>query len=151
MQYLEILKVSRENTLALIENLSTEQLNLIPEKFNNNLIWNLGHLVVTQQLLCYKLSGLDCAVSEDLIQRYRKGTAPEQDASKEEITLIKQLALSLIESTHQDLKEGVFKNYTPYMTSFRVELTSIEEALSFNNVHETMHYGYMRALYKLVH
>lgn len=150
MQHLEILKTSRENTLALIEKLSDEQLNLIPEKFNNNLIWNLGHLVVTQQLLCYKLSGLACAVSEEMIQRFRKGTKPEADVSREEIELIKQYSLSLVESTQKDLAADIFKDYTPYMTSFRVELRSIEDALSFNNVHETMHYGYMRALYKLV-
>ncbi len=150
MQHLNVLRTSRENTLALIENLSDEQLNFIPEKFNNNLIWNLGHLVVTQQLLCYRLAGLECAVNDEMIQSYRKGTKPETNASKEEIALIKQLSLSLIDSTQKDLEAGVFKNYTPYMTSFRVELTSTEDAIIFNNIHETMHYGYMRALCKLM-
>jgi hypothetical protein len=33
-----------------------DQLNTIPEGFNNNLIWNIGHIIVSQQLLVYKLS-----------------------------------------------------------------------------------------------
>jgi hypothetical protein len=33
-----------------------EQLNKIPEGYNNNLIWNIAHVVVVQQMLVYKLS-----------------------------------------------------------------------------------------------
>jgi len=39
----------------MITPFSLEQLNKIPEGFNNNLIWNIAHCVVTQQLLCYKV------------------------------------------------------------------------------------------------
>ncbi len=150
MNTFTLLKTSRQNTLDLIENLSEAQLNKIPEGFTNNLIWNLGHLVVTQQLLCYRLAGLECQVSEQLIEKYRKGSSPAQDASTEEIQLIKELALSLVDETEEAYQASIFQNYTPYMTSYKVELKSIEDALGFNNIHEGLHYGYMRALYKLV-
>ena len=150
MNTFTLLRTSRQNSLDLIKDLSDEQLNKIPEGFSNNLIWNLGHLVVTQQLLCYRLSGLPCHVEDELIEKYRKGSAPTQDASAEEIKTIKKLAIELVDKTEKEYKEKIFKDYTPYMTSYKVELTSIEEALDFNNLHEGLHYGYMRALYKLV-
>ncbi len=150
MNTFTLLKTSRQNALDLIQNLSDIQLNLIPEGFSNNMIWNLGHLVVTQQLLCYKLSNLDCHVTDEMIGKYRKGTKPEQDASPEEIALIKKLALELVDTTEKEYKDKIFKEYNPYMTSYNVELTSIEDALNFNNIHEGLHYGYMRALYKLM-
>jgi len=44
--------------LEYFDNYTLEQLNKIPEGFSNNLIWNIGHIIVTQQVLIYKLSNL---------------------------------------------------------------------------------------------
>ncbi|PHO01645.1 damage-inducible protein DinB, partial [Rhodobacteraceae bacterium 4F10] len=63
----EVLKRSRDLVLKRIEGLSLEQLHIIPEGFNNNIAWNVAHLVVTQQLLHYKLSGLNCLAPDELI------------------------------------------------------------------------------------
>jgi len=42
----------------MIEDFSLEELNKIPEGFNNNIIWNIAHVIATQQALVYGLSGL---------------------------------------------------------------------------------------------
>lgn len=39
----------RTSVLNLIESLTLKQINEIPAGFNNNIIWNLGHLVATDQ------------------------------------------------------------------------------------------------------
>ena len=49
---------NRELFLELVNSLSIEQLNKIPEGFNNNIAWNFGHIVVTTQTLCYVRSGV---------------------------------------------------------------------------------------------
>jgi len=46
---IERLKKTRIFLLDLIKDLTTEQLNEIPKGFNNNIIWNLGHLIASQQ------------------------------------------------------------------------------------------------------
>ena len=51
----EVLKKSREIVTRLVSGLSIEQLHSIPQGFKNNIAWNVAHLVVTQQLLHYKL------------------------------------------------------------------------------------------------
>ena len=51
----EALKKSRELVLKKIDGLSLEQLHKIPDGFKNSIAWNVAHLVVTQQLLHYKL------------------------------------------------------------------------------------------------
>ncbi|WAC00870.1 DinB family protein [Lacinutrix neustonica] len=58
---------------AYLEELSLAQLNAIPNGFNNNVIWNIGHCIVTEQILVYKLSGLKPHVSEALIEKIQKG------------------------------------------------------------------------------
>ena len=74
----DILKKSRELVLKELEGLTLEQIHKIPEGFKNNIAWNVAHLVVTQQLLHYKLSGLNPLCPDDLIDGYRKGTFPEK-------------------------------------------------------------------------
>ena len=41
--------VNRNILLGYFDKFNLEQLNTIPKGFNNNLIWNLGHIMVVQQ------------------------------------------------------------------------------------------------------
>ncbi len=148
MQAFDILQQTRANVLAQIDGLSEEQLNLIPPGFNNNIIWNVGHIVITQELLFYKLSGLDCNVSDELIGKYRKGSKPEGDADAAEIAQIKALLKNSPEKAKADFEKGIFKTYHSYTTSYKVTLNSIEDAVYFNNIHEGLHLGYVMAMMK---
>ncbi|SNR17461.1 DinB family protein [Tenacibaculum jejuense] len=146
----DILRKSRELVLKRIEGLTHEQLHKIPEGFNNNIAWNVAHLVVTQQLLHYKLSGLQCLIPDDLIEKYRKGTAPTEELSEEEFEEVKELLAGLPDTLEEDYKEGIFKEYTEYPTSTGYVLSSIDNAIAFNNLHEGIHLGAIMALSKLV-
>lgn len=139
---------SRENFIALLEAYPTEKLNHVPEGYNNNLIWNFGHVIVTQQLLCYKLSGLQMHVSDKLVDTYRKGTRPEREISEGEILKLKHLALETVRHLQNDLEKGTFSNFHEYTTSFGVTLHNIDEAIHFNSLHETLHLGYAMAMRK---
>ncbi|MDV7186248.1 DinB family protein [Lutibacter sp. TH_r2] len=146
----DVLKKSRILTLKVIEGLTVKQLNIIPKGFNNNIAWNIGHLVVTQQLLCYKLSGLECNVSDEMIANFGKGSAPSYTVSEEEFNTFKKLLVELPILLEEDYTKGIFKNYADYTTSVNITLTNIEEAISFNNYHEGIHLGIILQLKKLV-
>jgi len=81
----DILSNIRHISKDLLEKHSLEDLNKIPEGFNNNIIWNFGHLVVTTQLLAYKLSGLPMHVSDAMVDKYKKDTKPEGPVSQAEV------------------------------------------------------------------
>jgi hypothetical protein len=127
-----------------------EQLNKIPQGFKNNIAWNIAHLTVTQQLLCYKLSGLNCLVSEEMIAGFQKGTAPNQPISKEEFEVIKAQFLQLPLQLEEDYNKGIFKNYSEYKTSVNITLNSVEDAIMFNSYHEGIHLGIILQLMKFV-
>ncbi|CAM1356709.1 MULTISPECIES: DinB family protein [Tenacibaculum] len=146
----EVLKKSRELVFNLIDGLTIEQLHKIPEGFNNNIAWNVAHLVVTQQLLHYKLSGLQCLVSDELIDNYRKGTKPSETFTEEELEEVKELLLGLPDTLKEDFEAGIFTDYTSYKTSTGFVLDSFKTALAFNNMHEGMHLGVIMAMRKLV-
>ena len=146
----DILRKSRELVLKRIEGLSHEQLHKIPEGFNNNIVWNVAHLVVTQQLLHYKLAGLQCLVPDELIENYRKGTSPSEEMNEEDFEEVKELLVGLPDTLEEDYKEGIFKEYTEYPTSTGFVLSSIDNGIAFNNLHEGIHLGIIMALTKLV-
>jgi hypothetical protein len=129
---------------------SLEQLNKIPASFSNNMIWNIAHIIVTQQLLVYKLSGLPMMVSDEMIEKYKKGTKPEQEVTQAEVDEIKSLLFSTIEKTKEDYENGVFKNFQEYPTSTGFVLANLEGAMNFNNFHEGLHIGVLMSIRKLV-
>ena len=146
----EILKKSRELVFKKIDNLTIEQLHKIPEGFKNNIAWNVAHLVVTQQLLNYKLSGLNCLASDELIENYKKGTLPTETFSEQEFEEVKELLVGLPDTLQEDYEAGIFTEFKEYETSLGFTLDSIETAISFNNLHEGIHLGIIMALLKLV-
>ena len=147
---LEIIRKSREGFIYICKNLSMDQMNLIPQGFNNNIIWNFGHTIAVQQSLCYGLSGLPLKIDLSLYNKYKKGSKPESYVSLEEYQELQNLSISLINELENDLNNNVFQNYSPYMTSLNVELDNIEKAVTFNAFHEGLHFGYMMALKRVV-
>lgn len=148
---IDVLKKGRVLLLKVVEDYSLEQLNKIPEGFGNNIAWNIAHLVVTPYLLCYKLSGLEMAISEEMVNRYKKGTAPNGHlVSKEEWEEIKTLFVGFADKLEEDYHKGIFKTYQEYTTSPGVVLTDIVKAIDFANFHEGIHLGAILALRKLV-
>lgn len=148
---LQVTIASRELLQKFIESHTLEQLNKIPEGFKNNIIWNIGHVVVTQQLLAYKLSGLAMMVTDEMVSKYQKGSAPQGNVTQEEVEAIKSLLFSTITKTEQDLENGLFQNYMEYTVSTaNFTLKSIEDAMQFNNFHEGLHIGIIMQLRKFV-
>lgn len=141
----------RVNFKKLLESLPEEQLYVIPKGFKNNIMWHFAHTVVTQQILIYKLAGLPMIVSEDLINKYRKGTDGDPTflpGFKDEIILT---SYSTLEKFQTDiLTPEIFQNFQTYPTSFGIELNSYEQAIRFNNIHESLHLGYAMAMRKLL-
>jgi hypothetical protein len=147
---IKIMKVTRQNVMNLIKTYSLEQLNRIPEGFGNNLLWNFGHIIVTQQLLCNGLSNLPMYTNNEMVASYRKGSKPELKINKGELTEMIELAQQNIERLESDYAQGRFQEYKTYTTSYNLTLTNIEEAIQFNNVHEAMHFGTCLAIKKFL-
>lgn len=135
---------------SFLDNYNLEQLNKIPKGFSNNIIWNIAHTIVTQQILVYQLSGLTCIVPDDAIERFKKGTKPDGDLSQAEVDAIRDLLFITIEKTKVAYNNDVFKKFNEYTVSTKSTLTNVEEAIDFNNFHEGIHLGAILALRKFV-
>src|SRR5207248_878901 len=108
---IEIVLKPRLMVLNAIKDLSPEQLNLVPQGFNNNIIWNLAHMISAQQGICYTRAGLPIVTEDKFYTPYRPDTKPADFVGEEDIATIKELFISTIEQLETDLDNGIFGNY----------------------------------------
>lgn len=141
---------NRKVLLSFLENNSVEKLNTIPDGFSNNLIWNIGHCIVVQQLLVYKLSGLPLMVSDEMVEKFRKGTKPEETVTQEEINEMKTLLFSTLEQTKLDFSNDIFKTYSEFTSMTGFTMKNAKAAMEFNNYHEGLHLGIMFQIKKFI-
>ncbi|GGH21396.1 DinB family protein [Mucilaginibacter phyllosphaerae] len=147
---LDIMLQPRIKILETLQGFTVAQLNTIPAGFNNNIIWNLGHMVAAQQGVCYKRAGLNTWVDDAFFQRYKPESKPEAPVDEEEFENIKQLLVSSLDQLKKDYADSVFTNYPAWTTRYGVKIANIEDALAFLPFHEGLHIGYIMAMRKLV-
>lgn len=146
----KIWETNRNIYNTFLENYSLEQLNKIPTGFSNNLIWNIGHIIVAQQGLVYRLSELPMYISTEMVDIYKNGSKPTGKTSQVEVDELKLLLFNLLEKTKADFADGKFITYNEFTTSTGFHLASTKDAIEFNNYHEGLHLGFMMNIRKFV-
>ena len=144
------LLITRKNLISSLDNLSESHLLIIPNGFNNNILWNFGHIIVSQQLLCYAKAGVPLLVPQNLVDSFRKATSPKDCVNPVSFSELKSLAISAIEQFKIDLEANKFSNYESYPTSSGFELKSIEDAILYSQHHEGYHAGVISSIKNLI-
>lgn len=150
---IEILKGFRTFLLHQIDGLSANQLNYIPVGYNNNIIWNIGHMNAAMQNMIYVKAGLPITISGEYFNAYLPGTAPDAFVSESSTAIIKELFIRSLDQLQEDLGQNIFKTYSPSAAIPKVygfEVNNIDAALEYILYHDGLHAGYINALRKLV-
>ncbi len=145
----KIWQKNRDLYLDFLNVYSLEQLNTVPQGFSNNLIWNIGHIIVVQQLMVYKASNLPMYISDDLFLKYKPGTKPTT-TSQTEVDELKDLLISLVDKTQDDFATEKFSSFNEFTTRTGFQVSSLKEAIDFNNYHEGLHLGFMMNIRKFI-
>ncbi len=145
---LHAFKQNRKNIVSLLGEHTLGQVNTIPPGFNNNLLWNAGHLLLSHHFLFYHFSGLPMP---DFVQtlgpKYGAGTIPDGKASQAEFDLILDHLNKSTQQLIDDYNNGSFKTYKQYTSEyFGITMQNIEEAIQFTIYHEAFHFGFMSAI-----
>jgi hypothetical protein len=130
----------------MVSELTTDQLNEIPSGFNNNIIWNLAHLVAAQQGVCYVRNGLPLIVDEKIFLNYKPDTKPQGYVSDGEVQEIKNLLLSTIDQLEKDYNADRFRDFKSWTNRYGVAHNTIEDSINFLLFHDGLHFGYVMAL-----
>lgn len=140
----------RQNTLKAVEHLNTTQLNKIPLNCSNNIIWHIGHMMASQQILCYIKSGAAPRLPLEMIEKYRKGTSPQHWENPVDLYALKPLFIETALRFEKDYRDGLLTHYESYTTASGIVIHNIEEAIPYSYGHENLHYGNILTMLKMV-
>lgn len=149
-QQINAVRKTRSFILNLVADLTIDELNEVPEGFNNNIIWNLAHMVAAQQGICYVRPGLPTHITDAFFNSYKPGSKPEAKVDEKGVEEIKSLLFSTLDALEADLARGAWTSYPAWTTRYGNEIGSIEDAVSFLLFHEGLHTGYVMALKRVV-
>ncbi len=139
------------HVLRLIEDLTAFQLNKIPEGYNNNVIWNISHLISAQQSVCYVRSNQPYTVTDAFYRAYQPSTKPADHVDEADILLIKETFITSIDDLENDITRRLFDQYKPWFARpYGIRVNNIEDAMDFLIYHEGLHTGYIMALKHLL-
>jgi hypothetical protein len=140
---IEIIFGFRRFLLSKIETLTVEQLNMIPEHFNNNIIWNIGHMTAVVNGLCYRNSGLPAVIDENYIHPFLSGTKPKEFINEYEINIMKQQFINIVSRLNTDLESGVFEHYKKaekIEEVFGIKVETVSDAIKYLTLHDGIHF-----------
>lgn len=145
MYTLNMIDSIRQKAIALIKETPPEVLNQIPAGFNNNMIWNFGHLVVSGYSLVFKVTQVDPGFIIPFQEAYKKGSKPAAPATQQEIEELIGLSNTFTRAVKEALDANRFQEISTYTTdTFGVPVTTIEEMLITVAAHDTLHWQLMR-------
>ncbi len=146
----EILRASRTRLLRLIETIDYEILFKIPEGFNNNIIWQIGHCITSQQRHMYMRSGLPMHISKEFMELFKIGSSPYSWKTAPDVNEVKHLLLDTVNQLELDLESRLFVNYEPFELPIGFQIKNHIQALQAANYHEAEHSGTIFTYLKLL-
>ncbi|MCR2805742.1 DinB family protein [Paenibacillus soyae] len=142
------LRFVRDQTIKHVKELSEEKARTVPSGFNNNILWNLGHILFVHERFAFALTNENMELSKLFAERFAPGTKPENGGTQvpgmEEIVLLLSKQIERIEQTLELRLEDELEK--PFVTSSGLEVTTVKECLSFCLYHEGMHFAAIKAI-----
>ncbi|AST94562.1 DinB family protein [Shouchella clausii] len=139
----EQLNTYRGELLNMVEDVTEEEAEIVPRGFNNNIRWNLGHVILDQYLWIRVLTKEDMPISLAFNQWFGYGTDPshftdETPSLAELISLLREQP-RLIEQNYRDRLEEEFPPTD-------MGMHTIEQVLVRTIFHEGLHMGAIVAI-----
>jgi DinB superfamily len=147
-QYLfEMIEKTRKSLLQEVAKLSEEKAKRIPEGFNNNIIWNVGHILLATKVLVFDFAGEPFSLPEDCEKFFAKGTKPsdwqEEPPSLSVLnTLLEEQLNTMLSIFSGKLASSVRENFKGAET--------VGELLLVNLLHENTHANTIYAMKKIL-
>ena len=146
----ELLRFLRGMGAGVAEGLDEAQLLTVPDGLSNNIVWNLGHVLLYESIFLYAQSGVTQPVPESYSELFKAGTSPAEWDAPPDVAEVVERYKTQVDQTASDFETGKFNDFKTMKISDQLTLGSLEEAIAFHCFHEGVHLGRMGALKRLV-
>lgn len=145
----EMVGRTRRNILKQLDALSAEKRDIVPTGFNNNIHWQLGHIVTMAERIVYGFAGKEATLPPGYPLFFATGTRPsewigEPPTWDEIMQVFQTQQAALIEAFAGSLDEPV-KNRDNY-----AKAETIRHLLELNVSHESSHAGMITAMVRVL-
>ncbi len=134
-------RTTRFHMLRELEGLSHEDMLSIPEGRDDNVLWNVGHLLCSLSRLTYVFSGYPLPIPEHYLQLFGKNTNALDWQETPNVDEVLAYFNSVPDQIEADFRAGKFLEYTPLKLPEGHTVESVEEAVAFHCFHEGLHIG----------
>ncbi len=139
-------------TLTMINHFNEEIINIVPEGHNNNIVWNVGHILVAQDYLLYGREMAAEIVKPGYVEMFNQGTKPADWNG--EVPSLATLATELKEQMSRIEKDFGHRWDEPLPKPFVLrpgtEMSTYGEVMMFTLYHEGWHVGYIQSLKRAI-
>ncbi|WCN39357.1 DinB family protein [Aneurinibacillus uraniidurans] len=144
------LNFARNVTLRIAQEVTEEQADIIPEGFNNNIRWNLGHIYLIQEQFAFHFIDEPKLIPDGFRELFGLGTKPadwtiQPPTLSEIIELLQEQPVRIKEKLENRLTETLT---TPF-TFPGLAMNTVGEILTLSLYHEGAHAETIKALKKL--
>jgi uncharacterized damage-inducible protein DinB len=144
----------RGQTLKMMEGVTEEIADRIPEGFRNSIRWNLGHIYVVLERFAFHFIGLPLNLPKGFKEQFEYGTSPLNTPASVPVPTLQELE-TLLKEQQERIREALAhrlqeKIVPPYTTSAGMTLETPEQFLSFNLYHEGMHLNVIKVYKSLL-
>jgi hypothetical protein len=132
-----------------MEKLPMESLLKIPEGYNNNMIWNIGHMISVGYSLNFSIAGLIPPADIEMIKKFKRGSFPLEYTDADIQWINEHLIRSVQEIENLWAKNKVSVIVTSVTTELGNVISSPSDALAMTLVHDMLHFERIRLFRKL--
>jgi hypothetical protein len=145
----QLAQFMRAVSVKTIEGLSHDQLLAVPDKFNNNILWNVGHLLFYDCQFTYGRCGLEVPLPESYGAVFQHQSSPADWGESPDVDAVVDGFANIYAKIEAAATSGDFERFEP-MPFNELEFSTLEEILAFQTAHEGMHLGRIVALKKFL-
>lgn len=130
--------------------LTNEQLLAVPDGLENSILWHLGHLFHSHCSMTYGNCGIDSPSPDNYADLFKGGTKPADWSDTPSVEEVTANFNGIMEKIVGDYTAGKFESFKSVELAPGMNLDSIEDALGFVLIHESVHHGNIITMRRLL-
>lgn len=144
---LEQLKFTHSYLTRALSTVTLENVNEVPKGFNNSILWNVGHILVSNEMLLFANTGDELKLSQDVINLFKGGTKPSDwNTEPPTFKVICNLLDEQVERITTTYEGRLDEELNKSMKIANFEMKTVRDILGFVIFHEGLHTGLINGL-----